>query len=61
MKWEIFWEHFSTAMHTNPQLEKLSYLRDSIKDPKASPLLLRASVTASQYDDLGAILKERYN
>ena len=64
MKWGIFWDQFNATVHNNPQLDngqKLSYLRDCIKDPKVSPLLYRAIVTPGQYNELVQLLKERYD
>ena len=61
MQWSTFWEHIRSAVHDNPQLEstqKLTYLREAIKDSTASPLIFRTSVTPNQYEDL---LKERYD
>ena len=44
MKWSVFWEQFSSAVHNNDQLDntqKLTYLREAIVDPKVTPLLFR--------------------
>ena len=64
MKWAVFWEQFNSAVHYNTHLDnaqKLTSLREAIKDPKATPLLLRATTTSSQYDDLISLLKDRYD
>ena len=40
---------------SNSQLDdaqKLTYLREAIRDPKATPLLFRATVASNQYEDL---------
>ena len=63
-KWAVFWEQFNSVVHFNTHLDnaqKLTYLRESIKDPKAIPLLFRATTTSSQYDDLISLLKDRYD
>ena len=42
MQWSVFWEQFSSAVHNNSHLDnsqKLTYLREAVKDPKATPLL----------------------
>ena len=64
MKWSVFWEQFSSAVHNNDQLhntQKLTYLREAITDPKVTPLLFRATTTSGHYKELVTLLKERYN
>ena len=64
MKWSVFWEQFSSAVHNNDQLDytqKLTYLREAITDPKVTPLLFRATATSVQYKELVTLLKERYD
>ena len=64
MKWSVFWEQFSSAVHNNDQLDntqKLTYLREAIVDPTVTPLLFRATATASQYDEPVKLLKDRYD
>ncbi len=37
MKWEVFWEQFDAAVHSNSSLDqasKLTYFREAIKDTK---------------------------
>ena len=64
MKWSVFWEQFSSAVHNNYQLDntqKLTNLREAITDPKVTPLLFRATATSGQYKELVTLLKEHYN
>ena len=64
MKWSVFWEQFSSAVHNNDQLDntqKLTYLREAITNPKVTPLLFRATATSGQYKELVSLLKERYD
>ena len=64
LKWGVFWEQFHTTVHDNAQLDnhqKLTYLREVIKDSKASHLLNRPTTTAHQYDELVTLIKERYD
>ena len=64
MKWSGFWARFRSSVHDNCNLDdnqKLTYLREAIKDPQVTPLLFRATETAGQYQELVTILKERYD
>ena len=63
MKLSGFWARFCSSVHDNCNLDnqKLTYLREAIKDPQVTPLLFRAIETAGQYQVLVTILKERYD
>ena len=64
MKWAVFWERFQASVHNNDNLEpshKLTYLREAIKDPAASPLLYTSSSSPTQYEELIQVLISRYD
>jgi len=64
IKWASFWARFRSSVHDNSELndnQKLTYLREAIKDPEVTPLLYRATELDGQYEELVAILKERYD
>ncbi len=62
MKWAGFWAR--SAAHDNRGLDdtqKLTYLREAIKDTEVTPLLYRATESEDQYRELVSILKDRYD
>ena len=64
LKWGVFWKQYHTTVHDNDQLDnhqKLTYLREVIKDSKVSHLLNHPTTTAHQYDKLVTLIKERYD
>ncbi len=64
MKWAAFWNQFQAAIHDNndlSQAHKLTYLRSAIKDPQVSPLLFSAIESENHYEDMIALLKQRYD
>ncbi len=64
MRWAAFWNQFQAAIHDNndlSQAHKLTYLRSAIKDPQVSPLLFSAIESENHYEDMIALLKQRYD
>ena len=64
MKWTAFWAQFSSAVDSVPELDqinKLTYLRDAIKDPSINPILFNGANNEWHYDEVVAHLKARYH
>ena len=64
MNWRLFWEQFQAAVHDKPHLEdvdKLSNLRDVVKDGPAKNVVKRLTQTAESYKEAVRCLKDRYN
>ena len=64
MTWTPFWTQFSAAIDSNPDLSltnKLTYLREAIKDPSINPLLYSAVKSDNHYDHVVEVLRNRFN
>lgn len=64
MQWATFWQRFSSSVDSNSNLneiDKLTYLREAVKDKKAADLVMSTSSAPGQYAKLVAMLKERYD
>ena len=64
MKWSTFWESFQAVVDTNDKLNlshKFTYLREAIKDPKASQLLYSGTSTPTKYQELVKLLIKCYD
>ena len=64
MNWATFWSQFSAAVGSNPDLSpinKLTYLREAIKDPTITPLLYCGIKGDDHYEDVVGILKQRFD
>ena len=64
MKWATFWSQFSAAIHSNPDLmssNKLTYLRDAIRDLDTKPLLYSGIKHDSHYEEVVALLQRRFD
>ena len=62
--WYLFWEQFQAAVQDKPQLEevdKLTYLRDALKDGPARNIIKGLTQTAESYQEPVRCLKDRYN
>ena len=56
MEWTEFWTQFSSAVDSDPDLDKvnkLTYLRDSIRDPTINPILFNGANNEHHYDEVG--------
>ena len=64
LNWRLFWEQFQAAVHDKPQLEevdKLTYLRDALKDGPARNVIKGLTQTAESYQEAVRCLKDRYD
>ena len=64
LNWRLFWEQFQAAVHDKPQLgevDKLTYLRDVLKDGPARSVIQGLTQTAESYQEAIRSLKNRYN
>ena len=62
--WMSFWEQFDIAIHSRTTLsnvEKLAYLRNSIKDGSAKGIIEGLSTSGEQYTEAIDTLKARYD
>ncbi len=64
LNWQIFWEQFESAIHSKTQLtdsEKLTYLRDALKDGPARHVISGLTQTSANYTEAVKRLRERYD
>ena len=64
LSWRLFWEQFQAAVHDKPHLEdidKLTYLRDALKNGPARNVVQGLTQTAESYQEAVRCLKERYD
>ena len=64
LKWHLLWEQFQAAVHGKPHLEevdKLTYLRDALKDGPAKNAVKGLTQTAESYKQAIRCLKDRYD
>ena len=64
LNWQIFWEQFDSAIHNKSQLndsDKLTYLRDALKDGPARYVIEGLTQMADSYQEAVRCLKDRYN
>ena len=64
LKWKFFWEQFEATVHSKPQLsdtEKLTYLRDALKDGPAKTIMQGLTQTSESYAEAIECLQERYD
>ena len=64
LNWRLFWEQFQAAVHDKPQLgevDKLTYLRDALKDGPAKSVVQGLTQTAESYQEAIRCLKDRYD
>ena len=64
MNWGAFWERFDALIHSKKQvdvMEKLTYLRQAIKDCSPRHVIEGLSQTAKNYVEVIKCLQERYD
>ena len=64
LNWRLFWEQFQAAVHDKPHLgeiDKLTYLRDALKNGPARTVVQGLTQTADSYQEAVRCLKERYD
>ena len=64
LNWNTYWEQFSVAIHDRTDIsdiEKLVYLRHSVKDGSARPVIDGLSRTGDQYQEAVECLRSRYD
>ena len=64
LNWRIFWEQFESTVHSKTQLsdsDKLTYLRDALKDSPARYVVSGLTQTADNYMEAIKCLQERYD
>ena len=64
LNWRLFWEQFQAAVHDKPHLgeiDKLTYLRDALKDGPARNVIQGLTQTAESYQEAVRCLKDRYD
>ena len=64
MSWTTFWTQFSSVIDSNPDLSqanKLTYLRDAIRDPTINPILYSGVKSENHYDQVIKTLQERFD
>ena len=62
--WRLFWEQFQATVHDKPHLEevdKVTYLRDALKDGPARNVVQGLTQTAESYQDTVRCLKDHYD
>ena len=63
LNWRLFWEQFQAAVHDKEHLgeiDKLTYLRDALKDGPAKNVIQGLTQSAESYQEAIRCLKERY-
>ena len=61
LNWKNFWEQFESSLHSKPQLthsDKLTYLRDALKDSPARNIVIGLMQTAESYGEAIKYLQE---
>ena len=64
LNWRYFWEQFENTIHNKTQLtdsDKLTYLRDALKDGPARHVVSGLTQTAENYMEAIRCLQERYD
>ena len=64
MNWAAFWERFDALIHSKKEVgdaEKLTYLRQALKDGPARHVIGGLSQTAKNYEEAIKCLQERYD
>ena len=64
LNWRLFWEQFQAAVYDKAHLgeiDKLTYLRDALKDGPARNVIHGLTQTVESYHDAIACLKDRYD
>ena len=64
LNWRLFWEQFQAAVHDKPHLgeiDKLTYLRDALKDGPARNVIQGLTQSAESYQEAIRCLQDRYN
>ena len=64
MNWAAFWERFDALIHSRKEVddaEKLTYLRQALKDGSAWHVIGGLSQTAKSYEEAIKCLHERYD
>ena len=64
LNWRVFWEQFESSIHNKPHLtdsDKLTYLRDALKDSPAKNTIIGLTQTAESYSEAIRCLQERYD
>ena len=64
LNWRYFWEQFENTIHNKTQLtdiDKLTYLRDALKDSPARYVVSGLTQTAESYGEAIKCLQERYD
>ena len=64
LNWTTFWEQFDISIHSRSDLataEKLSYLRNALKNGSAKNAIESLSRSGEQYEEAVSCLKDRYD
>ena len=64
MNWSTFWSQFRASVDSNKELSglnKLAYLKTSIKDPATHRLLFSGAEWDGLYEEVIAVLQERFD